>query len=221
MIKDSALTVNDVEIQQLFGNEALVRSGKLEQVMAARSAQMPSKAMTHSVRQLLVGLSEDPEREGLRDTPTRMARMLREVASGYDVDLDSIINGAIFEEEYDQPIVVKDISYFSLCEHHVLPFYGVAHIAYLPKGRVVGLSKIPRIVGAFSRRLQVQERLTTEIADFLEANLEPGGVSVILKETHFCAVMRGVQQPSSKMRTFAMRGVFETDPEYAWRVLGN
>jgi GTP cyclohydrolase I len=220
MIKNSALTVNDVEIQQLFGHEALVRSGKLEQVMAARSAQMPSEAMTQSVRQLLIELGEDPEREGLRDTPKRMARMLREVTSGYDIDLDSIINGAIFQEEYDQPIVVKDISFFSLCEHHVLPFFGVAHISYIPKGQVVGLSKIPRIVEAFSRRLQVQERLTTEIADFLDENLQPSGVSVILEGTHFCAVMRGVQQPSSKMRTFALRGVFERDPEDAWRVLG-
>ena len=185
--------------------------GKLEQLAAQRAIQAPSATMTEAVRELLIELGENPDREGLLDTPKRVARMLREVTSGYEVDLDRVINGAIFRERYDEPVVVKDISFHSMCEHHMLPFYGVAHVAYIPHGMVVGLSKIPRVVETFARRLQVQERLTSQIAEFLQERLDPRGVAVIVEGIHLCAVMRGVEQPRSTMRTQALRGVFRQD----------
>jgi GTP cyclohydrolase I len=194
------------EDQDLFLRTIPVREvshdgGKLEQVMARRSSDVPDAGMLESVRVLLEGVGENPGREGLLDTPKRVAKMLREVTSGYEVDLDAVINGAMFSESYGAPVVVKDITYYSLCEHHMLPFYGKAHVAYLPGEKVVGLSKIPRVVEVFARRLQVQERLTHQIADFLNSKLEPKGIAVALEGTHFCAVMRGVSQPSSVMRT--------------------
>lgn len=194
--------------------------GKLEQVRAQRSNEETSPAMLASVQNLLIGIGEDPAREGLLDTPKRVARMLREVTSGYAVDLDSVINGAMFEETYDEPVVVKDITFHSMCEHHMLPFYGKASVAYIPDGLVVGLSKIPRIVETFARRLQVQERLTAQIADFIEERLGARGVAVILEGVHMCAVMRGVEQPTSSMRTQSLRGVFREDPDQAIRLLG-
>lgn len=187
-------------------------SGKLEQVMAYRSLEPLDEGMVDAARQLLVGVGEDVDREGLVKTPARIARMLREVTSGYDVDLDEVINGAIFQEEYAQPVVVKDIQYYSMCEHHLLPFHGNAHVAYLPQGKVVGLSKIPRVVETFARRLQVQERLTDQIADFLVEKLDPLGVAVVLEGTHFCAVMRGVSQPTGKMKTRSLRGLYQQEP---------
>jgi GTP cyclohydrolase I len=192
-------------------------TGKLEQVMAMRSAELPNEVMLDSVKVLLEGLGEDPAREGLLDTPKRVAKMLREVTSGYDVDLDAVINGAMFSESYGAPVVVRDITYYSLCEHHMLPFYGKAHVAYLPGERVVGLSKIPRVVEVFARRLQVQERLTHQIAEFLDTKLNPEGVAVALEGTHFCAVMRGVSQPSSVMRTEV---VLAEDEELRKQLLG-
>lgn len=194
--------------------------GKMENVIAQRSAEGPSQAMLDGARSLILGVGEDPDREGLLDTPKRVSNMLREVTSGYVVDLEAIINGAMFEEAYDEPIVVKDMTYYSMCEHHMLPFHGKAHVAYIPNGRVVGLSKIPRVVEAFSRRLQVQERLTTQIADFLNEKLEPEGVAVVLEGVHLCAVMRGVSQPTGTMRTQSLRGVFRDDPTLVGRVLG-
>jgi GTP cyclohydrolase I len=193
--------------------------GKLEQVAAQRAAQAPSEAMMQAVRLLLFGLGEDPDREGLLDTPKRVARMLREVTSGYAVDLDGVINGAIFSEHYDEPVLVRDISFHSMCEHHMLPFYGVAHVAYIPNGLVVGLSKIPRVVETFARRLQVQERLTAQIADFLHSRLDPRGVAVVLEGVHLCSVMRGVEQPNSTMRTQALRGVFRQDRQLLDHIL--
>lgn len=194
------------EDQDLFLRTIPVREsthdgGKLEQVMAMRSSDSPDTGILESVRVLLEGVGEDPAREGLLDTPRRVAKMLREVTSGYDVDLDAVINGALFSESYGAPVVVRDITYYSLCEHHMLPFYGKAHVAYLPGEKVVGLSKIPRVVEVFARRLQVQERLTHQIAGFLNTKLEPQGIAVALEGTHFCAVMRGVSQPNSLMRT--------------------
>lgn len=195
-------------------------AGKLEQVKAQRVTELPDPQMLASVQNLLIGIGEDPQREGLLDTPKRVARMLREVTSGYAVDLDSVINGAMFQETYDEPVVVKDISFHSMCEHHMLPFYGTASVAYIPDGLVVGLSKIPRIVETFARRLQVQERLTAQIADFMEQRLRARGVAVILEGTHMCAVMRGVEQPTSSMRTQALRGIFRDDPAQVARLLG-
>jgi GTP cyclohydrolase I len=180
--------------------------GKLEQVMATRGMTPADPAMMTAVRTLLGGIGEDPEREGLLDTPKRVAKMLREVTSGYEVDLEAVINGAVFAEDFGEPVVVRDIQYHSLCEHHMLPFYGKAHVAYMPSGKVVGLSKIPRVVEVFARRLQVQERLTAQIADFLVEKLEPAGVAVVLEGTHFCAVIRGVRQTEGVMRTQAVRG---------------
>jgi GTP cyclohydrolase I len=191
--------------------------GKLEQVMALRAGMPPAEDMTGAVRTLLQGVGEDPDREGLLDTPKRVAKMLNEVTGGYHVDLDAIINGAMFEEEYQEPIVVKDITFYSMCEHHMLPFYGKAHVAYIPSGRVVGLSKIPRVVEVFARRLQVQERMTQQIADFLQERLDPQGVAVIAEGVHFCAVMRGVGQPEGLMRTQA---VHATNPEIREQLLG-
>jgi GTP cyclohydrolase I len=195
-------------------------SGKLEQVKARRAMESPSPLMMEAVREVLAGLGEDPDREGLLDTPKRVTRMLREVTSGYAVDLDSIINGAMFEEGHDEPVVVKDITFHSMCEHHMLPFYGKVSVAYIPNGTVVGLSKIPRIVETFARRLQVQERMTAQIADFIEARLRPQGVAVIAEGVHLCAVMRGVQQPSSLMRTQSLRGRFREDRQLLEQILG-
>jgi len=180
-------------------------AGKMEQVMAWRSGTKPDPHMLHAVRTLLDGIGEDPQREGLLDTPKRVAKMLAEVTSGYSVDLDAVINGAMFEESYSEPIVVRNMKFYSMCEHHMLPFHGVAHVAYLPAGRVVGLSKIPRVVEIFARRLQVQERMTDQIAGFLYEKLAPRGVAVIVEGVHFCAVMRGVGQPEGVMRTQSAR----------------
>lgn len=164
------------------------------------------------VRELIVELGEDPDREGLQRTPDRVARMYRELTAGYTIDPIALVNDAIFDIEYDEMVIVKDIDFFSLCEHHLLPFYGKAHVAYLPKGRIIGLSKIPRIVDMFARRLQVQERMTVEIADFLDELLHPLGVAVVVEAVHLCAIMRGVQKPNVKMVTSAMRGTFRRDP---------
>jgi GTP cyclohydrolase I len=195
-------------------------SGKLEQVKARRAMESPSPLMMDAVREVLAGLGEDPDREGLLDTPKRVTRMLREVTSGYAVDLDSIINGAMFEEDFDEPVVVKDITFHSMCEHHMLPFYGKVSVAYIPNGKVVGLSKIPRVVETFARRLQVQERMTAQIADFIEHRLRPQGVAVIAEGVHMCSVMRGVQQPSSLMRTQSLRGRFREDRQLLDQVFG-
>jgi GTP cyclohydrolase I len=161
-----------------------------------------------AVRQILVEIGEDPKREGLLDTPARMHRMYRELTAGYHVDVERLINRAVFEVDYSEMVVVKDIEFHSLCEHHLLPFFGRAHVAYIPKGRVIGLSKIPRIVEMYARRLQVQERMTTQIAELLMERLAPDGVGVVLEATHLCAAMRGVRKPGTVMTTAAVLGLF-------------
>ena len=163
------------------------------------------------VRSLLVEVGEDPERGGLTRTPARVARSLRYLLSGYESSLDRIVNGAIFDEAYSEMVVVRDIEVYSLCEHHLLPFFGKAHVAYIPNGRVLGLSKIPRIVDMFARRLQVQERLTTEIADALQHVLEPEGVGVVIEATHLCMAMRGVEKQNSSAVTSSMTGCLRDD----------
>ena len=165
------------------------------------------------VRSMLAELGEDPAREGLSGTPDRVARSLRFLLSGYDVDVDQVVNGACFSEPYEEMVVVKDIEMYSLCEHHLLPFYGRAHVAYLPCGKILGLSKIPRVVDVFARRLQVQERLTTQIADALQHVLGAYGVAVVIEAVHLCMVMRGVQKQNSAAVTSAITGVFRTDPK--------
>src|SRR6187551_1034696 len=164
--------------------------------------------MQDAIRQLLAELGEDPGREGLRDTPRRVEKSLRFLTSGYEADVDAVINNALFSVEYNEMVIVRDIDFYSLCEHHLLPFFGKCHIAYIPDGKVIGLSKIPRLVDVFARRLQVQERLTSEIADTINARVTPLGVAVVMEATHLCMAMRGVEKQNSFAVTSAMHGAF-------------
>ena len=161
-----------------------------------------------AVKEILFYIGEDPEREGLIKTPDRVARMYDELTIGYHTDPIKLINGAVFDVDYDEMVVVKDIEFYSLCEHHMLPFFGRAHVAYVPDGKVVGLSKIPRIVEMFARRLQVQERMTTQIADFIQEVLHPKGVAVVVEGAHMCSMMRGVKKANASMSTSTMLGKF-------------
>lgn len=163
-----------------------------------------------AVRDILVAVGEDPEREGLVRTPNRIARMYEELTAGYHVDPVRLINDAVFDVKYDEMVIVRDIDFYSMCEHHMLPFLGQAHVAYIPDGKVIGLSKIPRIVEMYARRLQVQERMTRQIADFLQDTLQPLGVAVVCEGVHMCAAMRGVKKANARMVTSAMLGSFKT-----------
>ncbi len=168
-------------------------------------------ALTGLVRQMLGHLGEDAQRPGLERTPERVAASLQFLTQGYQLDVDSVINGALFEAEYDEMVIVKDVEVYSLCEHHLLPFYGKCHLAYLPDRKVIGLSKMARIVDVLSRRLQIQERLTTEIASAVKEHLEPKGVGVVIEAYHFCMMMRGVQKQNSQTVTSCMLGRFKSD----------
>ena len=172
---------------------------------------MDSGKVENSVKTILEEIGEDPNREGLLKTPQRVAKAYEFLTQGYTQDLDEIINGAVFEEKYDEMVMVKDIDFYSLCEHHILPFYGKVHIAYVPDGKIVGLSKLPRIVEMFARRLQVQERMTQEIADTLDEVLQPKGVAVVAEGYHMCMMMRGVQKQNSITTTSAVHGLFKND----------
>src|SRR5262245_61861773 len=160
------------------------------------------------VEKILETLGENPQREGLQKTPSRVAKSLVELTSGYNVDIDNLINRAIFTEPYNEMVVVKDIRFYSLCEHHLLPFFGVAHVAYIPNGKIIGLSKIPKLVDVFARRLQVQERLTQQVADMLQEKLNPMGVAVVIQARHLCMEMRGAKSQDSPTVTSAMLGAF-------------
>ena len=162
-----------------------------------------------AVRDILGAIGEDPDREGLRATPKRIARMYEELTAGYHVDSQALINDAVFDVRYDEMVVVRNIDFYSLCEHHMLPFFGQAHVAYIPDGKVIGLSKIPRIVEMFARRLQVQERMTRQIAEFLDEVLNPLGVAVVVEGMHMCSAMRGVKKANARMTTSAMLGTFK------------
>jgi len=177
-----------------------------------RQAARPSQETVEShYRDILAFAGEDPTREGLLRTPHRAAEALKFLTQGYGQDVQTLLNGAIFHEDYDDMVVVKDIEFYSMCEHHILPFFGKVNVAYIPDGRIVGLSKIPRLVDMFARRLQVQERLTTQIAEAIQDALQPRGVAVVIEGSHMCMLMRGVQKQNATMVTSHVKGVFRTD----------
>ena len=203
-----------------MGASSVPKAGRGEQVrigsQTTRGPMMRRMVETRAsledaVRTLLSEIGEDAGREGLLRTPERVRRMYDELTAGYHVDPDRLINGATFAVEYDEMVVVRDIEFFSLCEHHLLPFIGKAHVGYLPRGRVIGLSKIPRIVDMYAQRLQVQERLTVQVADFLMEKLEPKGVACVIEATHLCTMMRGVKKQEATMVTSSMTGTFRRD----------
>jgi len=167
--------------------------------------------MQDNIRELLAQLGEDPSREGLRDTPRRVEKALRFLTGGYAADVDKIVNNALFTVDYNEMVIVKDIDFYSLCEHHMLPFFGKCHVAYIPNGKVIGLSKIPRIVDIFARRLQVQERLTNQIAATIDEKVQPLGVAVVTEAAHLCMSMRGVEKQNSVATASAMLGAFRND----------
>jgi GTP cyclohydrolase I len=175
------------------------------------NVNMDFESIRRAVIEVIKGVGEDPEREGLKNTPDRVSRMYAELLSGYRADPEKIINGALFHINYDEMVLVRDIEFYSLCEHHMLPFLGRAHVAYLPAGKVIGLSKIPRIVDMYARRLQVQERMTRQIADLLQQTLEPQGVAVVVEAMHLCSMMRGVKKHDARMTTSAMHGAFRAN----------
>ncbi len=184
--------------------EAGAQSGK-------NTIRPTQEAIEADYRNILAFVGEDPSREGLLRTPHRVAEALKFLTSGYSQDVPALLNGAIFHEDYDDMVVVKDIEFYSLCEHHMLPFFGKVHVAYIPKGKIIGLSKIPRLVDMFARRLQVQERMTTQIAEALETALDPKGVAIVVEGVHMCMRMRGVQKQESSMVTSHVMGAFRTD----------
>jgi len=172
----------------------------------------PPDPIAELVDSLLVELGEDPDRQGLRDTPERVSRALRELTDGYGVRPEDVVAGAVFDQDYDEMVVVRDVPFYSLCEHHMLPFFGQCHVGYLPKGKVIGLSKIPRLIEVFAHRLQIQEQLTNQVAQALEAAVAPRGVGVVVEARHLCMEMRGVETPGGRMITSCMLGTFRRDP---------
>jgi len=203
------------EIETEIGEErrpdpdALVGAAAIEG--GARSPGEVNARVEMAVREILREMGEDPDRQGLLGTPGRVHRMYAELTAGYHVDPARLINGAIYDVDYSEMVVVKEIPFYSLCEHHLLPFFGTAAVAYIPNGRVLGLSKIPRIVEMYARRLQVQERLTLQVAEFLMEHLDPQGVGVVMEATHLCAVMRGVRKPGTVMTTSHVLGTFRAN----------
>jgi GTP cyclohydrolase I len=173
-----------------------------------REAPLPQGSIASHLKAVISALGEEPDRDGLRSTPQRAEKALRFLTSGYTADIEKVVNGALFEVKYDEMVIVKDIEFFSLCEHHLLPFYGKIHVAYLPGKRVIGLSKIPRLVDVFARRLQIQERLTQQLAETIQGLVNPRGVGVICEARHFCMMMRGVEKQHSGAVTSAMLGAF-------------
>jgi len=199
-----------------YADLILQGQGKIEAMTFDTNEQIEE-----AVRAILENIGEDPDREGLLRTPSRVAKMYAELTAGYHIDPQALINDAIFRVDYDEMVMVKDIEFSSLCEHHMLPFMGRVHVAYIPDGMVIGLSKIPRIVEMYARRLQVQERMTVQIADFLDAALHPLGVAVVAEGIHLCSVMRGVKKANAKMITSAMHGVFRSDPKTRAEFMGH
>jgi GTP cyclohydrolase I len=182
----------------------------MSQLTASEPITAASLTTQELYREILLRIGEDPTRDGLVDTPERMEKSMAFLTRGYAMDVSTVLHEALFDVDYDEMVIVKDIEFFSMCEHHLLPFFGKAHIAYVPNGKVIGLSKIPRVVDVFARRLQVQERLTTQIADAISAAINPQGVAVIMEAQHLCMMMRGVEKQHSATVTSAMLGVFKT-----------
>ena len=197
------------EIETEIGESSVLPAEPIERALG-RPEHEGDNRVESAVREILVEIGEDPDREGLRGTPDRVHRMYTELTAGYHVDAQRLMNKAVYDVDYSEMVVVKDIPFYSLCEHHLLPFFGTAAVAYIPRGRVIGLSKIPRVVEMYARRLQVQERLTQQIADFHQTHIEPRGVGVVLEATHLCAVMRGIRKPGTIMTTSAVLGLFRS-----------
>jgi GTP cyclohydrolase I len=170
-----------------------------------------SDKMKNLIKEIILQIGEDPEREGLLDTPKRVVEAYKFLTSGYDKDIEKVLNDAIFTEKYDEMVLVKNIDFYSLCEHHMLPFFGKVHVAYIPDGKIIGLSKIPRIVEVFARRLQVQERMTQQIADTINKYIQPKGVAVVSEAYHMCMMMRGVEKQNSSATASAVHGIFQED----------
>jgi GTP cyclohydrolase IA len=189
------------------------KKAEVQVMQPIRQSEPEQESIAALMQKILIKIGEDPDREGLIRTPDRAEKALRFLTSGYQTDVQSVINGALFNERVDEMVVVRDIEFYSMCEHHMLPFFGTMHVAYLPKNKVIGLSKIPRIVDMFARRLQVQERLTQEVAETLNDVLQPRGVGVICEARHFCMMMRGVEKQHSGTVTSAMLGAFRKGKE--------
>lgn len=185
-----------------------MEDGHSMELIDVETDRFHKQAIETAIREILINVGEDPDREGLLRTPERVARMYDEVLAGYEMDPDTLVNNALFDVVYDEMVVVKDIEFFSMCEHHILPFFGRANVAYVPSQKVIGLSKIPRIVDMYARRLQVQERMTRQIAELLDLVLNPHGVAVVIEASHMCSMMRGVKKEHARMVTSAMLGNF-------------
>jgi GTP cyclohydrolase IA len=194
-----------------MADKKLTTMTKNKRVVKMPAPMLEQSSFAPQIREVLEQIADDPNRDGLSRTPERVEKALRFLTSGYRADVRKVVNGALFEVKYDQMVIVKDIEFFSLCEHHLLPFFGKVHVAYIPKSRVIGLSKIPRIVDVFARRLQIQERLTQEIAQSIQTMIDPVGVGVICEARHFCMMMRGVEKQHSGAVTSAMLGSFRNN----------
>jgi GTP cyclohydrolase I len=204
------LNLKLVDIQERKGKKLVNHKAVIDSAELLSENEIDHESIHRVITDLLIAIGEDPEREGLRRTPDRVARMYNELLEGYRQDPIALVNDALFDVKYDEMVVVRDIEFYSLCEHHMLPFIGRAHVAYLPCDKVIGLSKIPRIVDLFAKRLQVQERMTRQIAEFVDELLKPLGVAVVVEGLHLCATMRGVKKHDARMTTSTMLGAFRT-----------